>query len=139
MFPKLAKIFAAHVAPSSTSARLMVNEKNCKRTASWTDSTRPQILPATARPLAGCTIPCLMPRRRHICKMNLEEMSLRVAVLRIRSLIHTPRSGSISTTYGSESGSRFSSGSFYHQAKTVRKTLIPTVLWLLYDFSSFEK
>ncbi len=38
------------------------------------------------------------------------------------------------------------SGSFYHQAKIVRKTLIPTVLWLFYDFlslknykSSFEK
>jgi hypothetical protein len=39
-------------------------------------------------------------------------------------------SGSISTRYGS--------GSFYHQAKIVRKTLIPTVLWLLYDFLSFK-
>ncbi len=33
---------------------------------------------------------------------------------------------------GSESVSqRYGSGSFYHQAKIVRKTLIPTVLWLL--------
>ncbi len=32
--------------------------------------------------------------------------------------------------YGSGSGS----GSFYHQAKIVRKTLIPTVLWLLSEF-----
>ncbi len=38
---------------------------------------------------------------------------------------------------GSESGSisqRHGSGSFYHQAKIVRKTLIPTVLLLLFDF-----
>jgi hypothetical protein len=35
-----------------------------------------------------------------------------------------PRSGSTSQRYGSGSGS----GSFYHQAKIVRKTLIPTVL-----------
>ncbi len=32
--------------------------------------------------------------------------------------------------HGSESGS----GSFYHSSKIVRQTLIPTVLWLLYDF-----
>ncbi len=30
------------------------------------------------------------------------------------------------------------SGSFYHQAKIVRKTLIPTVLCLLYDYLSFK-
>ncbi len=41
-----------------------------------------------------------------------------------------PGSGSVSTRYGSESGS----GSFYHQPKVVSKILIPTVLWLLYDF-----
>ncbi len=35
-----------------------------------------------------------------------------------------PGSGSISQRYGS------GSGSFYHQAKKVRKTLIPTALWL---------
>ncbi len=39
-------------------------------------------------------------------------------------------SGSISATY--------ESGSFYHQAKIARKTLIPIVLWLLYDFLSLE-
>ncbi len=33
---------------------------------------------------------------------------------------------------------RYRSGSFYHQAKIVRKTLIPTVLWLLYDFLSLK-
>jgi hypothetical protein len=43
-----------------------------------------------------------------------------------------PRSGSISTRSGS------CSGSFYHQAKIVRKTSIPTVLWLLYDFLSLK-
>jgi hypothetical protein len=31
------------------------------------------------------------------------------------------------------------SGSFYHQAKIVRKTLIPTVFCLFYDFLSFIK
>ncbi len=41
-----------------------------------------------------------------------------------------PRSGSVSQRYWSGSGS----GSFHHQAKIVRKTLNPTVLWLLYDF-----
>ncbi len=30
------------------------------------------------------------------------------------------------------------SGSFYHQAKIARKTLIPTVLWLLLDFLSLK-
>jgi hypothetical protein len=39
-------------------------------------------------------------------------------------------SESISQRYGS------GSGSFYNQAKIVRKTLIPTVLWLLYYFLS---
>ncbi len=39
-------------------------------------------------------------------------------------------SSSISQIYGS--------GSFYHQAKKVRKTLIPTVFWLLLDFLSLK-
>ena len=30
------------------------------------------------------------------------------------------------------------SGSFYYQAKIVRKTLIPTVLWLIFDFLSLK-
>ncbi len=33
---------------------------------------------------------------------------------------------------------RYGSGSFYYQAKIVRKTLVPTVLWLLYDFLSLK-
>jgi hypothetical protein len=37
-----------------------------------------------------------------------------------------PGSGSIKQRYGS--------GSFYHKEKMVRKTLTPTVLWLLFDF-----
>ncbi len=41
-------------------------------------------------------------------------------------------SGSSSQRYGS------GAGSFYHQAKIVRKTLIPTVLWLLFDFLSLK-
>jgi hypothetical protein len=43
-----------------------------------------------------------------------------------------PGSGSISQRYGS------GSGSFYHQANIVRKTLIPTVLSLILDFLSFK-
>jgi hypothetical protein len=42
---------------------------------------------------------------------------------------------------GSGSGSisqRHGSGSFYHQAKIGRKTLIPTVLLLLFDFLSLK-
>ncbi len=34
---------------------------------------------------------------------------------------------------------RICSGSFYHQAKILRKTLIPTVLWYLYEFFIFKK
>ncbi len=40
--------------------------------------------------------------------------------------------GSVSQKYRSESGS------FHHQAKIVRKTLISTVLWLLFDFLSLK-
>ncbi len=43
-----------------------------------------------------------------------------------------PGSGSASQRYGSRSGSGF----FYHQAKIVRITLTPIVLWLLLDFFS---
>ncbi len=48
--------------------------------------------------------------------------------------------GSISpgSGYGSGSESGSGSGSLYHQAKIVRKTLIYTVLWLLYDFLSLK-
>ncbi len=47
----------------------------------------------------------------------------------VRTYVFGP-SGSIST--------RYRSGSFYHQAKVVRKTLTPTVLWLLFDFLSLK-
>jgi hypothetical protein len=43
-----------------------------------------------------------------------------------------PGSGSVSTSYGS------GSGFFYHQEKILRKTLIHTVLLLLYDFLSLK-
>jgi hypothetical protein len=46
-------------------------------------------------------------------------------------VVGPPGSGSISTMYGS--------GFFNHQANVVRKTLIPTVLRLLYDFFIIEK
>ncbi len=41
-----------------------------------------------------------------------------------------PGSGSNGQRYGSGSGP----GSFYHHAKIVRKTLIPTILWLFWLF-----
>jgi hypothetical protein len=51
-------------------------------------------------------------------------------MLRIRAGSYVFRtSGSVST----KSGSGTVSGSYFHQAKMVRKPLIPTVLWLLYD------
>ncbi len=43
-------------------------------------------------------------------------------------------SGSVNQIYGSGSGS----GSFYHQAKIVRKILISTVLWLVDEFLSLK-
>ncbi len=43
-----------------------------------------------------------------------------------------------SQRYGSGSGSSSGLGSFCHQAKIVRKTLIPTDLWLLNDFLSLK-
>jgi hypothetical protein len=47
-------------------------------------------------------------------------------------------SGSICSRYGSISGSGSGAKSFYIQAKIVRKTLIPTVLLLLFDFLSLK-
>ncbi len=61
------------------------------------------------------------------------------SLIRIRIRIHRTHmcfgppgsgSGSISQRYGSGSGS----ASFYHSAKIVRKILMSTVLWLLFDF-----
>ncbi len=45
-----------------------------------------------------------------------------------------PRSGSGSTSQRYRSGSCSGSGSFYHRANIVRKTLIPTILWLFLTF-----
>jgi hypothetical protein len=45
-----------------------------------------------------------------------------------------PGSGSTSQRYGSGSGSCSGSGFFYHHAKIVRKTLIPTTLLLFLTF-----
>jgi hypothetical protein len=48
----------------------------------------------------------------------------------------SPGSGSTNQRYGSGSGScsGSGSGSFYHHAKIVRKTLIPTMKWLFLTF-----
>jgi hypothetical protein len=47
-------------------------------------------------------------------------------------------SGSTSQRYGSGSCSGSGSGSFYHHAKIVRKTLIPNILLLFFDFLSLK-
>jgi hypothetical protein len=60
---------------------------------------------------------------------RLREPVLRIRIRRIH-MFFWPGSGSASQRSGS--------GSFYHQAKLVRKTLIPTVLWLLFDFLSLK-
>jgi hypothetical protein len=49
---------------------------------------------------------------------------LRIRIYRIHLFLGLPGSGSLSQKYGSVSGS----GSFYHHAKIVRKTLIPAIL-----------
>jgi hypothetical protein len=68
-------------------------------------------------------VPGLQARRKAICDIKYK------AMLRIR-LRHSE------VRYGSVSGS--GSGSFYHEAKIVRKTLIAIVLLLLYDFVSLK-
>jgi hypothetical protein len=45
-----------------------------------------------------------------------------------------PGSGSIGQRSGSGSGFGSGSGSFYHHAKIVRKTLIPTIFFLYFIF-----
>jgi hypothetical protein len=51
-----------------------------------------------------------------------------------------PGSGSTGQRNGSGSGScsGSGSGSFYHHAKIVRKTLIPTIFFTLFDFLSLK-
>ncbi len=60
------------------------------------------------------------------------EITFRIRICRIRMCFEPPGfgSGSIST--------RYRSGSFYNESKIVRKTLIPTILCLLYDFLSLK-
>jgi ssDNA-binding Zn-finger/Zn-ribbon topoisomerase 1 len=61
---------------------------------------------------------------------------LRIRIRKIRRFLGLPdlqsASGSVSHKHGS------GSGSFLHQAKIVKKTLISTILWLIYDFSSLK-
>ncbi len=67
-----------------------------------------------------------------ICCTTNSERSYFDTVLRILFGPSGSASGSVSHKYGS------GSGSYHHQAKIVRKTLISTVLWLLYDFLSLK-
>jgi len=65
-----------------------------------------------------------------------EITTLKPAVLRFKIRMVFGPSGSWSGSVSQRYGSRFRSGSepFYHHAKIVKKTSIPTVLWLLYNF-----
>jgi hypothetical protein len=65
----------------------------------------------------------LLCYRYRVGRYRIFQPVLRIRIRRIyRYVFGSPGFGSISQRYGS------GSGSFYHQAKIVRKTLIPTVL-----------
>ncbi len=77
----------------------------------------------------------LFSPRRKIMKIRKKFNSKEVTCKTLGKALQTsvfgpPGSGSIRTRYGFGSGS----GSSNHLPKTVRKTLIPTVLWLLLTF-----
>ncbi len=73
---------------------------------------------------------------------NDEKISLKSTVPNIQNSVPDPNLDPDPHVFGPPgSGStsqRYGSGSFYHQAKIVRKTLIPIVLWLLLDFLSLK-
>ncbi len=74
-------------------------------------------------------------RKPHLLKKALERCEAKGWIVRVRELDH----GKQCWVTGSRSVSqRYVSGSFYHQAKIVKIPLIPTVLWLLYDFLSLK-
>ncbi len=66
----------------------------------------------------------------HICYKNAV---FRIRIRMVRMFFGPPGSASGSVIYS------YGSGSFYHQAKKWRKTLISAVLWLLCDFLSLKK
>jgi hypothetical protein len=59
-----------------------------------------------------------------------EESEFMATIIADPDVLGPPGSGSVSKMFGS--------GTFYHQLKIERKTLIPTVLRLLYDFLSLQ-
>jgi hypothetical protein len=109
----------------------------------WWDGTSPSAGPAAR---TACSKNTHLKSYSILAGTLFEERKCIVVVLYFREVDRTsvadpepyvfgsPGSGSssISTRYGS------GSGSFYNQAKIVWKTLIPTVLWLLYDFLSLK-
>ncbi len=70
---------------------------------------------------------CFCSSRKITCTNSNSNVGVLTSVA---DVFGPPGSWSVSTRYASGSGL----GSFYHQAKKVRKTLFPIVLWLLYDF-----
>jgi hypothetical protein len=75
----------------------------------------------------------LYQEQNQATRISIKVMQIRNPMLGIRLRIRTylfwpPKSRSVSTRYGS------GSGSFHHQATTVRKTFLHKVLRLLCDF-----
>ncbi len=66
------------------------------------------------------------------CHQPVLRIRIRIMIWIDPQVFGPPESGSRS------SSQRYGSGSFYHQAKLKRKTLIPAVLWLLFDFNLWK-
>jgi hypothetical protein len=77
-----------------------------------------------------------LPFSATACDKELKDKKFNLcAVLGIQIVFGSPGSGTCSSSTRCGSGS----GSLYNQAKIVRKTLIPTVLWLFLWLFIFEK
>ncbi len=84
----------------------------------------------------------LKPSKHSTFSVSWSVLRFRIQIRIRRIRVFGPpgsESGSISQRYGSGFGSSSGSRSFYQQAKTVRKTLIPTAVWLLFWLFIFEK
>ncbi len=114
---KHATLFLAELSPSAS--RLILNVLYAESRIFDGVNTHPIL---EAEPLGRWIIEALTSHRQH----HLEKKSVHWLETSDTDpdpyVFGPPGSGSVSTRYGS--------GSFYQQAKLVRKTLIPTVLWI---------